>query len=251
MNALSALVMTRNEEEMLPGCLESLAWADEILVVDSGSADRTVDIAKAAGARVLFHEFADFSSQLNWGIGQASHDWILVIDADEVVDKRLGEAIRVVLTEEKPVYEIYNIVRDAFFLGKRMRSAAWSNERIPRLFRRGAMTYSGRVHQATETGGRPIGTLDGRLLHYSYRSVDQYFEKMRRYSDLWAKNAYAAGKRIGLPRVFLSSIWRFFHNYLIRGEFVDGGYGLLTAALYAVYTFMKYVKLWGMGMNGK
>lgn len=251
MSTLTVQILTYNEEAMLPACLAGVAWADEVLVVDSFSTDRTREIATAAGARFVQRKFENFSSQHNWGFEQATGDWILVVDADEVVDEKLGESIRAILSRTNPEHDVYNIIRDAFFLGRRMRSSAWSNERIPRLFRKGCLTYSGKVHQAVETGNRAIGTLEGRLLHYSYRTVAQYFEKMRRYSDLWAENAHASGKRIGLPRVFLSSGWRFVHNYLFRGEFIDGGYGFLTATLYAVYTFEKYLKLWGLNLADK
>lgn len=248
-NRLTVQILTRNEEEMLPGCLASVAWADEILVVDSFSTDRTREIAEASGARFLQHKFDNFAAQHNWGLEQATGDWILVVDADEVVDEELGASVRAVVSSERAEFEIYNVIRDAFFLGKRMRSAAWSGERIPRLFRRGGMTYSGLVHQKTETGGRPIGTLRGRLLHYTYRSMAQYFDKMRLYSDLWAENAFRNGKKVGIPRVFVSAWWRFMHNYFVRGEIVDGAYGLITASLYSIYTFTKYLKLWGLNLH--
>lgn len=245
MNSVSAVILTKNEEDMLPGCLASLGWANEIVVVDSLSTDRTREIAEKAGAKFLEHRFENFSSQFNWGIEQASGPWVFMIDADEVVDEKLANQIQTLLAE-KPEFEIYNVIRDAFFMGRRMRASSWSGEPLPRLFRKGSLSYEGLVHPIINMGGRKVGRLEGRLLHYTYRSIEQYFDKQRLYSMLWAKDAHSRGKRVGLPYIFANSGWRFFHNYLFRGEILDGGTGLLTASLSTVYTFVKYVRLWGL-----
>lgn len=242
---LSVVILTRNEEEMLPACLASVAWADERLVVDSFSTDRTVEIAGEAGAKTLRHEFEGFASQFNWGIEQASSEWILMLDADETVDAELAEAIRAVMSSE-PEYEVYNVVRDAFFLGRRIRSRAWSGERLPRLFRKGALKYKGLVHPETDTGGRKRGELPGRILHYTYRTLEHYFAKMQLYTTLWARDAHAAGRRVGIAGVFAAGGWKFFRHFFLRGFWRDGSYGLLLSGLSAVYVVMKYAKLWDL-----
>lgn len=246
---LSVVILTKNEEEMLPACLASVDWADERLVVDSFSTDKTVDIAREAGAKVLQHVFEGFASQFNWGIEQASGEWILMLDADETVDAELAEAIRVVLSS-KLQYEVYTVVRDAFFLGKRIRSRAWSGERLPRLFRKGALVYKGLVHPETDTGDRKRGELRGRILHDTYRTLEQYFEKMQLYTTLWAKDAHAAGKKVGVAGIFVSGGWKFFRHYFLRGFWRDGRYGLLISGLSAVYVVMKYAKLWDRNRAG-
>lgn len=245
MPTLTAMVMTHNEEKRIGACLERLAWADEMLVVDSFSTDRSVELAEAAGARVLRHEFVDFSSQINWGFEQAKGDWILLIDADELVTPELRDSIRKTLADG-PRFEIYEVVRDAFFLERPMRASSWSNDRIPRLFERGRVSYSGSVHQSVNVDGRQVGVLDGKLLHHTYESIEHYFEKIQTYTSFGARDAFLAGKKCGIPLIFLNSFWRFFHNYFFRGEILDGRMGLLSSGLAATYSFMKYAKLWGL-----
>jgi protein-S-isoprenylcysteine O-methyltransferase Ste14/glycosyltransferase involved in cell wall biosynthesis len=245
MPKLTVSILTLNEEEMLPAALASVAWADEIVVTDSGSTDRTVEVARAAGARVLFRKFDGYSTQFNWGFEQSENPWILSLDADEVVDDELAISIRETLASE-PEYEVYNVVRDAFVLGRRMRSKAWSNERLPRLFKKGALVYSGLVHPTIEYGGRQVGLLKGRLLHYTYRDMEQFFLKFQQYTSLWAKNQHAGGRRVSLPIFVANSIWRFFHNYFLRREFLDGRHGFIFSILSMAYTFVKYIKLWDM-----
>ncbi len=242
---ITALVLTKNEAEMLPLCLERLAWADERLVVDSGSSDATVRLAEAAGARVLFHEFKDFSDQTNWGFSQARGDWVVQIDADELMSGALRDSI-LRTAASNPAGDIFALRRDSYVFGHRMRASSWSGEWIPRLFRRGAVTFAGEVHQDPQVNGRPVGKLDGRLIHYTYRSTAQYFEKFDLYSTLWAKKARARGRRTGLLEASASALWRVFHNYFIRGEILDGRVGVATAVLGGMHTFIRHMKLWGL-----
>lgn len=242
---LTALVLTHNEEDMIEDCLAGLSWADETLVVDSFSEDRTVELAEKAGARVLRRAFEGFAGQYNWGVEQAGGDWVLIVDADERVTPELRDAIRRVLAEG-PAFEVYNVVRDAFFLGRLMKSKAWSGEPLPRLFRKGKLRYSGLVHSTIDFGGLPAGRLDGKLLHHTYRSMEQYFEKSQTYTSLAAREDLRKGRRIGIAAMFAAAGWRFFHNFFLRGGFLDGRVGLLTAGLAAVYTFSKHAKLWGL-----
>lgn len=245
MIAISAVVLAKNEEEMLPACLERLAWADETLVVDSGSTDRTVELAEAAGARVLHHPFADFSSQFNWAIANAAHEWVLLIDADELVTPELRESVRKVAAGD-PEFEIYSLVRDSVVFGKLMRSTAWSNEWIPRLFKKGCLQYTGQVHPKPEMGGRRVGRLEGRLHHYTYRSVDAYFQKFQLYSSLWAQKAFEGGRRSGIAKATAAGGWRVFHDYFVRRGFLDGRIGFLMSLLAGMHTFIRHIKLWGL-----
>jgi glycosyltransferase involved in cell wall biosynthesis len=249
MPKLTVAILTKNEEERLPAALASVAWADEIVVTDSGSTDRTVEIAKAAGARVLFREFDNFSAQFNWSFEQSGNPWILSLDADEVVDGELASSIRATLASE-PEYEVYNVIRDSFVLGRRMHSTAWSHERLPRLFKKGSLVYSGLVHPLIARGGRQAGLLSGRLLHYTYRDMEQYFLKFQQYTSLWAKNQHARGRRACLPLIAANSAWRFFHNYFLRREFLDGRHGFIFSILSMAYTFVKYIKLWDLNRLG-
>lgn len=245
MPTLTALVLTRDEEEMLPLCLARLRWADEILVIDSGSTDGTVKIAESLGARVVSHPFTDFSSQSNFGLNEARSDWVLQIDADELVTNALRDAIAGLLQTNPPL-DIYSVHRDAYVFGRRMRSSSWSGEWIPRLFRKGTVEFSGLVHQQPNINGRPVGKLNGMLIHHTYRSTVKYFEKFQLYSTLWADKAWKKGRRTSIAQACVASMWRVFHNYIIRGEFRDGRVGFLLSVLGGMHTFIRHVKLWGL-----
>lgn len=252
MPTISAVVLTKNEEEMLPKCLARLSWADEMLVVDSFSTDRTLELAEAAGARVVQHPFRDFSSQFNFGIDAARCEWVFLVDADELATPGLRDAVLAVRAKEKPEFEIYEVVRDSVVWGRLMRSRAWSDEWIPRLFRKGALRYEGEVHPKPVTGGVPRGRLrGGGLRHYTYRSVALYFQKFQLYSTLWAEKARAGGRRSGIAKATAAGLWRVFHNYVIRLEFLDGRVGFALSVLAGMHTFIRHLKLWGMEHAGE
>ena len=245
MPRISALVLTKNEEEMIPHCLSCLQWVDEILVVDSFSNDRTVPLAEAAGARVLQHPFGGFASQTNWGAEQATGDWILQIDADELVTPRLRDAV-LATAAANPATDIFAVRRDSYVFAHLMRASSWSKEYIPRFYRKGTLTFTGEVHPDPQYGGRSVGRLEGVLLHYPYRHVPKYFDKFQLYSTMWAEKARERGRRTSLPLAVASSLWRFFHNYFIRGEMWDGRVGFAMSALGGMHTFIRHIKLWGL-----
>ncbi len=242
---VSAVVLTYNEAELIAACLSRLSWADELIVVDSFSTDDTRELAAAAGAKVLTHAFTDFASQFNWALAQATGDWTLSVDADEMLTPELRDSIlRTVRSNPGP--DIFTLRRDSYVFGRLMRSSSWSGERLPRLFRRGAITYAGEVHPDPQINGRPTGELDGLLIHYTYRSTAKYFEKFELYSTLWAEKAYARGRRTGVAYALASAAWRSFHNYFIRGGFRDGVIGFVIALLDGMHTFIRHIKLWGL-----
>lgn len=245
MPRISALVLTRNEEEMIPHCLACLKWVDEMLVVDSFSTDRTVELAKAAGARVLSHEFGGFASQTNWGAEQAEGDWILQVDADELVTPALRDSV-LAMAASNPKTDIFTVRRDSYVFGHLMRASSWSKEYIPRFYRKGQLTFTGEVHPDPQINGRPVEKLDGVLIHYPYRNVSKYFDKFQLYSTMWAEKARERGRRTSLPLAVASSAWRVFHNYFIRGEIWDGRVGFLMSALAGMHTFIRHIKLWGL-----
>lgn len=245
MPTLTIMVLTHNEAEIIARCLSRLTWADDLLVIDSFSEDNTRELAEAAGARVLTHPFKNFSDQCNWGLSQAQGDWILQIDADEMVTPELRDSVQATLAAE-PAIDLFSLQRDSYVFGRLMRSSSWSGEWIPRLFRKGAVTFAGEVHQDPQVNGRPVGKLDGKLIHYTYRSTAKYFEKFQLYSTLWAEKAYANGRRTGIVKAMGSSLWRFFHNYFIRGEIRDGKVGFVIALLGGMHTFIRHIKLWGL-----
>jgi glycosyltransferase involved in cell wall biosynthesis len=245
---LTALVPTFNEETVIRDCLESLRWVDEVFVVDSFSSDKTLDIAREFGARVVQHEYVNSAAQKNWAIPQSSHLWVLLVDADERVTPELGEEIRGIL-QRGPRHEGYWIRRSNHFLGRKMNHCGWETDKVIRLFRRDKGRYEDReVHAEIELPG-PLPVLQHPLLHYSFRSFSQYWKKMQLYSDWGASQMYKEGKRAGWVSIGLRPLQRFLKMYLIRLGFLDGIHGLALSMLGAFTVFLKYAKLWELGLH--
>ncbi len=247
---VTALIPTFNEEQVLGECLESVGWADEIFVVDSFSSDRTRDIAREAGARILTHEYVNSAAQKNWAIPQAQHPWVLLVDADERVTPGLQEEIRSLL-DSGPGHDGYWIRRCNHFLGKRMRHGGWETDKVIRLFRRDRARYQTKeVHAEIELPG-PLPTLQHPLLHYSFRGFAQYWRKIQLYSDWGASQLWKEGQRAGWVSIGLRPVQRFLKMYVARAGFLDGIHGLVLAMLGAFSVFLKYAKLWEMEVRAK
>ena len=246
---ITALVPAFNEEESLRDCLASVRWADEIFVVDSHSRDRTLEIAREFSARVVQHEYVNSAAQKNWAIPQASHPWVLLVDADERVTPELREEIRRIL-EEGPRFDGYRIRRANHFLGRRMKHCGWETDQVIRLFRRDLGRYQEReVHAEIQLPG-PLPVLRNPLLHYSFRSFRQYWRKMQLYSDWGASQLHKEGRRAGWISIGLRPPLRFFKMYFLRLGFLDGVHGLVLCMLAAFSVFLKYAKLWELGEPG-
>lgn len=240
---LSAIVPTFNEEENLPGCLESIQWADELFVVDSFSKDRTLDIARQFGARVARHEYVNSAKQKNWAIPQASHPWVLIVDADERVTPALREEISRLL-EGNPEHDGYWVRRVNHFLGKQMNHCGWETDKVIRLIRKEKARYEDKeVHAEIALPG-PLPQLKHPLLHYSFRSFKQYWRKMQAYSDWGARQLHKEGKRAGWVSIGFRPLIRFLKMYFVRLGFLDGMHGLVLSSLGAFTVFLKYAKLW-------
>ena len=245
---LSVVVITRNEEESLRACLESAAFADEILVVDSYSTDGTIDLARECGARVLQHEFVNFSQQKNWAVSQAAHEWILVLDADERVTPGLREEVRRLLAG-RPEADAYRIPRLNFFLGRPMRFGGWGFDRVTRLFRRHVRFKDVEVHEDVDLPG-PLPRLRNGIEHHSFRSFDQYLKKMQVYSASGALQAYRQGRRATLDKILLRPPARFLRMYVLRLGFLEGMHGLIVSVLGAFSVYLKYARLWEIRVLG-
>ena len=240
---LSALVPTYNEEGNLTACLESLAFADEILVVDSFSTDRTVAIAESLPkTRVLQHEYPGNGPQCNWAMERAAHPWILIVDADERVTPDLAREIRDLLLEDGKA-DAYRLRRENLFLGRPIRHSGWGRDRLVRLVRKGAVRYpEQRVHADIFRPGAP--TLRSPLVHYTFRSFGQYLEKLHRYAEWAAQDLFRQNRRSGLFAVAVRPGWRFLRTYVIQGGFLDGLPGLIVCALQSYGVFLKWARLW-------
>ena len=243
MPKLTAIVPTFNEEAMIAECLDSVRWVDEVLVVDSFSDDKTQEIARRLGARVLQHEYLNSAAQKNWAIPQASHPWVLLVDADERVTPELREEIRAIL-ETEPGHDGYWILRSNHFLGRKMNHCGWETDKVIRLFRRDVARYEEKeVHAEIALPG-PLPLLRHPLLHYSFRSFSQYWRKMQLYSDWGASQMWKEGKRAGWVSIGLRPVQRFLKMYVARQGFRDGLHGLVLSMLGAFTVFLKYAKLW-------
>jgi len=242
---VTALVPTYNEERNLPLCLESVKWADEILVVDSFSTDGTLEIARKFGARIIQHEYINSATQKNWAIPQASCPWVLVVDSDERVTPELRDEIIRTINSPTP-HAGFAIGRLNHFLGFPLRHGGWSprEDTNLRLFLRDKGRYQDRhVHADVEVEGT-AGRLNGYLIHYSYQSLDEYFRKMDRYTRWAAKDILARGTKVKWHHLTLRPVGDFFRLYLLKGGFLDGFPGLLIALLSAYYVMVKFSRAW-------
>ena len=249
MSGLSVIVITRNEEMNLPRCLLSVEFADEIVVVDSGSSDRTVEIAREHGARVFSKAWEGYGKSKQHGLDRARGDWILSIDADEVVQPELAMEIRTAIAGRSQ-YAGYFIPRKTEFLGRWIMHSGWYPDPVLRLFRRDSGRFSeDAVHESVVLQGS-AGRLDHDLLHYSYPSLENYFDKFNRYTSIAAREAYERGRRAGVYDLVVRPAAKFIKQYVIKRGFLDGIEGLILAVLSSCYVMVKYAKLWHLARTG-
>jgi len=247
---LSVAIITKNEEDRLPKLLEALkGWADEVVVVDSGSRDRTVEIARSFGAKVFVEPWRGFGPQKNSALEKTSGKWVLFLDADEVPDERLKGAIKEAIAKEG--ISGYEIRRRAVYLGKPLKRL-WANEWLLRLVRRDANPrWEGTVHEKLLVEGKVGKIPRGVLYHYTYRNLKEHFEKSFRYAVLSAEEYHRRGKRFSLWKLLLSPAWSFFKVYLLKGGFLEGIRGLFIAFSYWLNGFIKYALLWELDRNSE
>ncbi|MGV8940534.1 MAG: glycosyltransferase family 2 protein [Lysobacter sp.] len=242
---ISACIITFNEADRIGDCLASLAFCDEIVVVDSFSTDATAAIARAMGAKVVQRPFEGFRSQKQFAVEQASHDWVLCLDADERVSEGLRASIQAAREHGFSAAAGYRFARLDCYFGRFLRHGNAYPDRVLRLFdrRRGGWRGTREIHEAASVDGS-VQTLDGDLIHYPYRSLDQQLSKTQRYARMMAEHDFARGKRASLAKLVLSPVWRFWRGYLLRGGFRDGWHGLVYAYVRANYVRQKTIMLW-------
>jgi len=247
---LSVLIPTKNEARNLGACIDSTRWAEEVVVVDSGSRDGTIEIARAHADRVLEHEYVNSAVQKNWALPQMAHRWVLIVDADERVTPGLRAEIEAVLADPARA-DGYWIRRDNYFIGKRIRGAGWQRDKVLRLFDRTKGAYQAlHVHAEVEVAGR-VDFLRERLTHDTYRDLDQYFEKFLRYTRWSAADLKARGVRASGSRLFFRPVARFLRQYVLEGGFRYGRHGLVLCMLAAFSVFTKYARRWEDEVRGR
>jgi glycosyltransferase involved in cell wall biosynthesis len=239
---LSVTVITLNEEKNLRSCLESAAFADEIIVLDSGSHDRTLAVAREFTDRVFQESWPGFAQQKNSAQDKAKGPWILNIDADERITPELREEV-LSLIHSDPLLAGYKIPRKNYFCGQWIRHGGWYPNYQLRLYQKEAGRFSPReVHEQVEVAGK-VGRLKSPLEHFTYQSISDYLQRMDRYSELSAKQYWLERKRISWPEILFRTKYTFFKMWVLQRGFLDGANGLVLAVLYSYYTFVKYSKL--------
>jgi glycosyltransferase involved in cell wall biosynthesis len=240
---LSVILITKNEAGNIRACLESVSWADEIIVVDSGSTDGTIDIAREFTQQVYVHDWPGFGPQKNRALGYATKEWVFSIDADERVSDELRTEIEKVLHSPSNNFDAYLVSRLSNFCGRFMRHSGWYPDLLPRLFKRGTTKFSNDlVHERLIVDGQ-IGRLQGILLHYSFDDMDEVLHKINQYSTAGAAMMFERGKRTTLVGAVLRGFWSFVRTYLLRSGFLDGQKGFMLAISNAEGTYYRYLKL--------
>lgn len=246
---VTATVITLNEARHIGDCLASLAWADERVVVDSGSTDGTVEIARAAGARVVVRDWPGYAAQKDYAASLASHDWILSVDADERVTPALADEITRTLAAPGD-HAGFRVPRMTFHLGRWIRTTDWYPDYQLRVYdRRRARWKVRRVHESVQADG-PVGALTSPLQHYAYRDVAHHLDTMQRYTTLAAEQMFEDGRRAGVAALLFHPPAAFLRNYILKRGILDGAPGLIISAMNAHYVFLKFAKLWALRMRG-
>jgi len=245
--SLSVAILTFNSERCIEKVLKSVEEiADEIVIVDSGSTDRTLEIVKDFGAKIYTRNFDNFVNQKNYLLSLCTKEWVLFLDDDEIVDRVLKEEIKRV--KEGDNLDGYYVNRMTNYLGKWIRHA-WYPDWHLRLAKRKKCTWTGGlVHESLRVEGK-IGYLNGNLLHYSYPSVSYHLKKLDLYTTLYAKGAYEKGKRFSYLKLFVSPIGAFIRRFILKKGFLDGFEGFVVSVMSSYYAFLKYLKLWEIEKN--
>jgi (heptosyl)LPS beta-1,4-glucosyltransferase len=247
---VSVTIITLNEADDIAAAIDSASWADEILVVDSGSTDGTTDLARAKGAAVTTRAWTGYVDQKNHAASLARHDWIFSLDADERIPPALAAEIRALLASEPP-QRGYRVPRITFHLGRWLRTTDFYPDFQTRLYDRRAARWRGKyVHESVSVNGA-VGRLKNELQHYSYKDLRDHLERINRYSTLAALQMHEAGRRAGPFDLIVHPAAAFLRNYVLRRGFMDGMAGLTVSAVNAYSVFLKFAKLWELEGNPK
>lgn len=239
---LSVAIITKNEEERLPNCLKSVTFADEILVVDSGSRDGTVELAKSFGARVLIEAWRGYSGQKQYAVDQCLHDWVLILDADERIPRETAQVIGQELAGNDATISAYGFRRKNFLHGKWIEHCGWWPDRIVRLVNRKAGGFDGRpVHEKWITEGK-VRDLDAVIEHISFRNYSELLAKMENYSNLASKEMFEKNARVNAVTPILHGLWMFIRTYFLEWGILDGFDGFVISTTNAGGSFLKYAK---------
>jgi len=243
MEKITAIIPTFNEAHNIVAAIQSVKWADEIIVVDSYSKDDTVKLAEQNGAKIFQRKYINSANQKNWIIPQASHEWIFLLDADERVTIELQNEITSLL-KESPSKDAYWINRQNFFMGKKVRYSGWRGDAVIRFFKRDKCRYQDlEVHAEIETNGIQVGRLRNKIEHYTYKDMDHFLNKMKRYATLSANDHFEKTPRVTFFHLYLKPFFRFLKHYIIQLGFLDGRVGFSISKIMAWGVYLRYVKI--------
>jgi glycosyltransferase involved in cell wall biosynthesis len=245
MNKLSVAIITKNEEKNIERCLKSISFADEIVVVDSGSQDRTREICLQYGANVITSAWLGFAETKQFAVDQCKNDWILVLDADEEITSKLEKKILSIL--QNPSSSGYRIKRKSFYLGKMIEHCGWNSDYTLRLFKADTGRFNNRkLHESIIIRDGKIGRIEESMLHYTYPTLESHFQKMLIYARLGAEQDFAAGKRSTWANAVFRGLIKFLKMYLLQQGFRDGRSGFLLSLNSALGVYLKYLYIWQM-----
>lgn len=241
---ITVIIPTCNEEVHMEELLSSVQWAAEILVVDSFSTDNTVAIARQYGAKVLQREYLNSANQKNWAIPQASHDWILLIDADERPTPELIQEVQhLAINPSQKDTVAYWINRNNFFMGQQVTYSGWQNDAVIRFFRKDQCRYEEKHVHAEILAKGNVDTLKGKLDHYTHRSTQHFLAKMERYAQWSAEDHYQKTPTVGFFHLAIKPLFRFFKHYILKRGFLDGRIGFIVSSIMAWGVFLRYIKI--------
>ena len=251
MSSLAILILTRNEEENIISVVENAKkCTDEVIIIDSGSTDRTVDLAKEHGAKVSFRAWTDdFSAQRNFALEQTNADWVLYLDADERIDVKMTEAIRSILQEETEPCQ-YLMKRKSVAFGTKFNHGVLKPDYVARMFPRTSVHWIHKVHERPQCA-LPMKQMPGHLEHYTYKNWQHWEGKLCQYTTIWAEDAYRRGKKTSLSNIFFHSLGGFFKMFILRAGFLDGWMGVYVCFNHFFYTMLKYLKLYELQRSKK
>ena len=245
---ISALAITYNEESHIESYIESLSFADEIIIIDSFSTDNTVALAKKHDVTIIQRKFVNFSDQKNFAISLAKNDWVTFFDLDEKISPELINEIVTTVKSKNPL-KAYNIKRSFNFMGKRIKYSGFQTDVAVRLFNKNYCKYNGKaVHESIETSEK-VGLLKHALDHQTYKTFDIYNQKLNQYSKLQAEELYKKNVRPNLYHFLFRPWYRFMHQYFIRLGFMDGKEGFIISYVHAFSVYKRYIQLWAMYRN--
>jgi (heptosyl)LPS beta-1,4-glucosyltransferase len=243
---LTGVVIALNEADRIGRCIASLrTLCARVVVLDSGSRDDTVAVARAAGAEVIHQDWLGFAGQKNAAIAQAQGEWVLLLDADEWFEAEASAALAEFLRSERiEAADAWELPRRTIFLGQPLRHGGWGREWLPRLFRRSLRYRPDAVHERLDLDGRRVQRVDAAFEHTPVRNLDEHYRKLARYAELWAEGRAALGRRASFLDLYTHPLFYLLKNYLLRGGFLDGRAGAVFHLAYAGYTHGKYARLW-------